>query len=146
MKPNVNLLAAGAAIALLSFQPRAHADDPTETNPQPYRCEDSVITKVGTYFENDPRSGFYAIFQSKLGVESFPDESAAVVDRGASPSSALAKQKVGDRVQVCLVFRPADGDTCHPDRDPRGRFYRVYNYRLRAAYTGTNANHLCGGA
>ncbi len=124
----------------------ALADDPSETNPQPYRCEDSTITKTGNYFEGNPSSGFYAIFQSKLGVEKFPDATAAVVDRGASPTSAIAQQKVGDKVQVCLLSTPPKDPYCDPNRDRRGRFYRVYNYRLRLAYTGTNANHLCGGA
>ena len=135
------------AVVLLLAQPcLARADDPLERNPQPYRCEESVITKVGTYFENDPTSGFFAVFQSKLGVESFSDAHAAVVDRSADSNSALAKQKVGDKVQVCLIGAPPKDQYCNPDKDPRGRFFRVYNYRLKVAYAGTNANHLCGGA
>ena len=135
-----------AVVLLLAQTVTALADDPLESNPQPYRCEESVITKVGTYFENDPTSGFFAIFQSKLGVESFPDAHAAVVDRSASSSSVLAKQKVGDKIQVCLIGSPPKDQYCNPDKDSRGRFFRVYNYRLKAAYAGTNANHLCGGA
>ncbi|UBF27851.1 hypothetical protein K9N68_08090 [Kovacikia minuta CCNUW1] len=135
------------AIAFLLTQNYvARADDPLENNPQPYRCEDSVVTKVGTYFENDPSSGFYAVFQSKLGVEQFPDTRAAVVDRAAGTDSVLAQQKVGDKVQVCLIGSPAKDQYCDPEKDSRGRFFRIYSYRLKAAYTGTNANHLCGGA
>jgi hypothetical protein len=135
-----------AVVLLLAQTGTALADDPLESNPQPYRCEDSVITKVGSYFENDPTSGFFAIFQSKLGVESFSEAYAAVVDRSAGADSTLAKQKVGDKVQVCLIGSPPKDQYCNPDKDSRGRFFRVYNYRLKAAYAGTNANHLCGGA
>lgn len=35
---------------------------------------------------------------------------------------------------------------CDPDADPRGWQYRVYAYRLRAAYTGPDSQHACGGA
>jgi hypothetical protein len=101
---------------------------------------------VGTYFEKDPRSGFYAVFQSKLGVEKFADANAAVVDRSADAKSAIARQKPGDKVQVCLLYRPHKDPYCDPDKDPRGRVYRIYNYRLKAAYSGWNANHWCGGA
>jgi len=146
MKPGFGRSIALATVLLLAQSHAAFADDPTENNPQPYRCEDSVVTKVGTYFENDPSSGFYAVFQSKLGVEQFPDYHAAVVDRSAAPNSALAQQKVGDKVQICLIASPAKDKYCDPDKDSRGRFFRVYNYRLKAAYSGTNANHWCGGA
>ena len=135
-----------AASLLLSQISVVRADEPTETDPQPYRCQDSVVAKVGTYFENDPNSGYYAMFQSKLGVEQFPETQAAVVDRSAQPGSVLAKQKVGDRVQVCLIYSAPLSQDCNPNKDPRGRIYRVYNYRLRGAYTGWNANHFCGGA
>lgn len=146
MKTGFGRSIALTAILLLAQSHAAFADDPTEGNPQPYRCEDSVVTKVGTYFENDSSSGFYALFQSKLGVEQFPDDHAAVVDRNAAPNSTLAQQKVGDKVQVCLIASPTKDQYCNPDQDSRGRFFRVYNYRLKAAYSGTNANHLCGGA
>lgn len=146
MKIRFRRLFALTTVFLFTQSYAALADDPLEENPQPYRCEDSVVTKVGTYFENDPSSGFYAVFQSKVGVEQFSDAFAAVVDRTAQPTSVLAKQKVGDKVQVCLIASPTKNQYCNPDKDPRGRFFRVYNYRLKAAYSGTNANHLCGGA
>jgi hypothetical protein len=146
MKPGFTQLAGLATILLLAQTPLARADDPTETNPQPYRCEDSVITKVGNYFEDDPTSGFYALFASKLGVENFSDSRAAVVDRSAGQDSVMAKQRVGDKVQVCLINTPEAGYGCNPNKDPRGRVYRVFNYRLRGAYSGWNSNHGCGGA
>ncbi len=140
------LIISGLIVFLLAQTQTAIADDTAETNPQPIRCENTQITKLGNYFENQPDSGFYVVFQSKLGVEKFPDTYAAVVDRGAGPNSAIAKQQVGDKIQVCLIGTPKKDQYCNPDQDSRGRFYRVYNYRLREAYTGTNANHLCGGA
>jgi hypothetical protein len=112
----------------------------------PYQCEDSVVTKTGYYFEKQPDSGSYAVFQSRLGVTQFKEETAAIVDRNAPKNSVLAQQKVGDRVQVCLIGYPTKDQSCNPDRDPRGRYYRAYNYRQKAAYQGTNGNHLCGGA
>jgi hypothetical protein len=136
----------GLIVLLLAQTQSAIADDSSETNPQPLRCEDSQITKMGNYFENVPDSGFYVMFASKLGVEKFPDTFASVVDRNAGSDAAIAKQQVGDKVQVCLIGTPAKDQYCNPDQDSRGRFYRVYNYRLQDAYTGTNGNHLCGGA
>ena len=117
------------------------ADLPSE---KPWSCTESVVTEMRTYFKDDPSSGFYAVFRSKLGVEKFPDQFASVVLR--NPDPVMAKQKVGDKVQVCLTNFPDPGASCNPSKDSRGRFYRVYNYRLKEAYSGPNANHLCGGA
>ena len=134
--PIAALITAGLFIPCL-----VRADDRPD---RPWRCEESTITKVGNYFEGNPSSGVYAVFRSKLGVEQFPDTSASVVVRYLDP--VMAKQKVGDKVQVCLVNFPDPDRSCKPDKDPRGRIYRVYNYRLKAAYSGPNGNHLCGGA
>jgi hypothetical protein len=121
-------------------------DERIEQPAQPYQCEDSVVTKVGYYFEGMPDSGIYAKFKSKLGVTHFKDETVGVVDRTMPLNPVMAKQKVGDNVQVCLLSMPTKDQFCNPDRDPRGRYYRIYHYRLQAAYVGTNGNHLCGGA
>jgi hypothetical protein len=137
-----SVLIAGLSIGL--FAPIAKAD--MAEQPIPYQCEDSVVTKKGYYFENQPDSGSYAQFKSKLGVTQFQNITVSVVDRSAAPDSVLAKQQVGDRVQVCLVGYPASNQYCNPNRDPRGRYYRIYNYRQKAEYSGTNGNHLCGGA
>lgn len=112
----------------------------------PEQCEESVITKKGYYFENQPDSGSYAVFKSRLGVTQFKDQTAGVVDRNAARNSVLANQRIGDRVRVCLIGYPTKDQYCNPDQDPRGRYYRVYNYRQKAEYSGTNGNHLCGGA
>lgn len=146
MKRRDSLAIAGAVTFLCTQLSIARADDPLETDPQPYRCVDSVVTQIGTYFEGVPNSGYYVQFQSRLGVEQFPKVQAAVVDRNANAESAIAQQRVGDKVQVCLIHSPSPGPGCDPNQDSRGRTYRVYNYRLRAAYSGWNSNHYCGGA
>lgn len=132
------------AVTLLGAN-AARADEPIG-EVIPYQCVDSVVTERGTYFENDPSSGFYVGFKTRVGVEKFPEAHAAIVDRGAEPGSVIARQKVGDRVQVCLVSQPKKDEYCDPSKDSRGRIYRVYNYRLKAAFDGMNANHYCGGA
>ncbi|HTL87843.1 MAG TPA: hypothetical protein VL134_00470 [Leptolyngbya sp.] len=134
----------GAIISIGSLAPIVQADQGTTAIP--YRCEDSVVTKKGYYFENQPDSGSYAAFKSRLGVTQFKDATAAVVDRTAASNSVLAQQQVGDRVQVCLIGYPVKDNRCNPDQDPRGRYYRIFNYRQNAEYSGTNGNHLCGGA
>ena len=60
----------------------------------------------------------------------------------------MAKEHAGDKVQVCLVSVPNSQDSpgCDPKTDPRGRVYRVYDYRLHASYSGMNGEHGCGGA
>jgi len=133
-------------LGMVGLPQGAIADDPQDFDPQPYRCEESVVTKLGNYFEGDPKSGFYAVFATKLGVESFPEAHAAVVDRAATADLAIAQQQVGDKVQICLLNSPRPSQYCDPTKDSRGRIFRVYNYRLKAAYTGWNANHGCGGA
>ncbi|MER3434426.1 MAG: hypothetical protein C4288_13615 [Leptolyngbya sp. ERB_1_1] len=133
-----------AVLSIGEIAPISKAD--VSGQPIPYQCEDSVVTKKGYYFENQPNSGSYAQFKSRLGVTQFKDATAAVVDRSAAPNSVLAKQQVGDRVQVCLVGYPNKDQYCNPDRDPRGRYYRIYHYRQKAEYSGTNGDHLCGGA
>jgi hypothetical protein len=135
-------------IGLIPFLATARADQPqnVEENAQPYRCADAVVTRKGYYFEDQPDSGVYVEFATNVGVETFKGEKARVVDRSATAGSLLDQQKVGDKVQVCLIGSPPADESCNPQKDPRGRVYRVFNYRQKSAYSGTNANHLCGGA
>jgi hypothetical protein len=124
----------------------AHANERVEKPAQPYYCEDSTVTKVGYYFKDEPSSGTYVVFKSSLGVSTFKGESAAVTDRLMPINPVMNQQRVGDKVQVCLLSAPTKSRFCNPDKDSRGRIYRIYDYRLKAAYVGTNGNHLCGGA
>ena len=129
------------------------------------RCANSTVSKIGFYFTGDPTSGIYAVYATTLGMTHFPHARASVTDRtpyvaddthvgGWKPSADIAgvpnpimlQERVGDRVQVCLVGTPTPTDRCDPGKDSRGRIYRVYDYRLHAAYVGENGNHACGGA
>jgi len=94
-------------------------------------------------------------FNTGLGIANvFPGRHAGVVTYGgSSPQNAtMMAERKGDRVQVCLLSTPTpsyapDGTLeCNPDKDPRGWMYRVYDYRLHAAYSGQNSEHGCGGA
>jgi ribosomal protein L21E len=135
---------AASFILLASIAPSVQATE--EPSAIPYRCEDSTVTTIGYYFEGDPQSGIYAGFQSKLGVETFKGKASRVVDRSMPLNSVMDAQLVGDKVQVCLISVPESTGGCNPAKDYRGRVYRVYNYRLKSAYIGNNASHLCGGA
>jgi hypothetical protein len=150
LRSNLMTLKQTTILALLfsSLSPftAARADQNVEENAQPYRCAESVVTRKGYYFEDRPDSGVYVEFATNVGVETFKKEMARVVDRSATAGSLLDQQKVGDKVQVCLIGSPPADASCHPAKDPRGRVYRVFNYRQKSAYSGTNANHLCGGA
>jgi hypothetical protein len=107
--------------------------------------QDFVSTGVGV--EISVRGGFEFFPGVKL-----PD--ARVVHyQGEAGNAIMERQRAGDRVQVCAAGFPlpsSDPKTgtviCDPDRDPRGFVFRVYNYRLRAAYMGPNSQHQCGGA
>jgi len=110
------------------------------------KCVQTTIARVTSYFENDPSSGSVIIFASNLGVANFKDQKATIVDRYATAGAAITKARAGDSVKLCLVEIPKAGEGCDPNKDPRGRIYSAYDNRLRASFTGSNANHGCGGA
>jgi len=58
----------------------------------------------------------------------------------------MMEERPGDKVQLCFLSGPLPNATCNPDKDPRGRTYRVYDYKRHAAYDGWNDGHGCGGA
>ena len=55
---------------------------------------------------------------------------------------AAARSRVGDPALVCLVSVPRH---CPPG-DDRGRIYAVANLRTFGAWSGPDAEHMCGGA
>ncbi len=68
-------------------------------------------------------------------------------------NAIMSRERPGDRVQVCFVafptplHEPSTGAViCNPNVDSRGFEYRVYDYRLHAAYAGPDSQHSCGGA
>jgi hypothetical protein len=63
-----------------------------------------------------------------------------------SVSAVALRERPGDRVQLCYLGHVEGAPGCNPAADDRGRLYRVYDYRLHAAWTATNSQHVCGGA
>jgi len=110
------------------------------------QCVQTTIARVTTYFENDPSSGSVIIFASNLGVANFAGAKATIVDRYATAGSAITRARAGDAVKLCLTDVPAADQYCNPNKDSRGRVYSAYDNRLRASFSGSNANHGCGGA
>jgi hypothetical protein len=109
-------------------------------------CVQTTITRVTTYFENDPSSGSVIIFASNLGVSTFKNERATIVDRNASAGAVIKRVRAGDSVKLCLTRVPTADKYCNPSKDTRGRVYSAYDNRLRASFSGSNADHDCGGA
>jgi hypothetical protein len=110
-------------------------------------CIHTAVRSVEPYFKDDPSSGavvqvFGRIYDPYRGT--LPP---SVQERG---HTALLQIRPGDRVQVCLVQAPTPDRShphgCDPARDERGRWYRLFDYRLRRAFADPNANHGCGGA
>jgi hypothetical protein len=109
-------------------------------------CVQTKITKTAYYFAGQPSSGYVVVFASNLGVSSFKNDRAQIVDRYASANSPIAHARTGDSVKVCLTQVPAADKYCNPSKDDRGRMYSVYDQRLKAQFTGSNDFHACGGA
>jgi hypothetical protein len=96
-------------------------------------------------FEN---SGVQVSFGTHLGADPvYPQERASVTHyQDTDENDIMMRERPGDRVQVCFLAAPAPTEFCNPDKDGRGRVYRVYDYRQHASYAGMNSEHDCGGA
>jgi hypothetical protein len=93
------------------------------------------------------QSGVSVAFNTRLGALPGSGARAAVTHYQGEPGNdVMARERAGDRVQVCFLGGPKPSKFCDPKKDPRGRSYRVYDYRQRAAYSGMNSEHDCGGA
>ncbi len=94
------------------------------------------------------QSGVEVSFSTHLGVDPlFPKERASVTHyQGLDGNDIMMSERPGDKVQVCFLAVPAPTKFCNPDKDDRGRLYRVYDYRQHASYAGWNSEHTCGGA
>jgi hypothetical protein len=115
------------------------------------QCVSTTIAQVTTYFANDPSSGSVIVFNSSLGVSSFKGANgkpiqATIVDRYASSGAVIKRARAGDAVKLCLTRVPSGDKYCNPKTDSRGRAYSAYDNRLRASFSGSNADHDCGGA
>jgi hypothetical protein len=110
----------------------------------PAACIETRIASVSPYFEGQPDSGWDVSFAGRIRDPYRGTIVPHLTDRSGTDYRAL---HAGDRVEVCLVEAPApERGICDPRADPRGRVYRVYDYRLRVAYTALNSAHGCGGA
>lgn len=94
------------------------------------------------------QSGVEVEFNTTLGSDpTNPRMRAAVTHYQDTPGNqVMMREHPGDKVQVCFISRPAPTTYCDPDKDGRGRVFRVYDYRQHAQYSGMNSEHDCGGA
>lgn len=94
------------------------------------------------------QSGVVVTFNTRLGSDpANPNMLAAVTHyQGTAGNDVMIAERAGDKVQVCFLSRPAPTKYCNPDKDGRGRVFRVYDYRRHASYAGMNSEHDCGGA
>jgi uncharacterized protein len=103
----------------------------------PGKCSLSRIQQVGTRLGDgtqpvgdDPGSGS-AVIEANKAMQVFYDQ---IPD--------IDHSRAGDAALVCLIDLPHD---CPPG-DDRGKVYGVANLRTRGAWSGPDAEHLCGGA
>jgi hypothetical protein len=95
-------------------------------------------------FKNE---GVEVTFNSYLGMgAAFPGMRAMVTHYEFEDGDGLmTEERPGDKVQLCFLDGPTPNATCNPDRDPRGREYRIFDYKRHASYDGWNEEHGCGG-
>ena len=132
-----------------------------KSGPWHYRsisCVDSTVKTVTprlvsagqtSYSKKDfEQSGVEVAFNTRLGADPVvPSAFVGVTHyQGDAGNNVMMAEHPGDRVQVCIVKIPAPTKYCNPDTDPRGRVYRVWDYRQKAQYAGFNSEHDCGGA
>jgi len=145
-----------------SSLPAVAADDQGYlSGPWHYRavsCVDTTVKAVTPRLESAGQTKFTAAdfkqsgvdvtFATGLGAQPlFPNGVAEGVHyQDGSDNDVMAAERPGDRVQVCFLGGPAPTKYCNPDRDSRGRNYRVWDYRQQRQYSGSNAEHDCGGA
>jgi hypothetical protein len=141
----------------------ALADDDPQYVPGPWHyraitCVDTTVNlvtpRLGTLGQTTftaadyEQSGVEVTFNTGLGIAPlFPGGKAVVVHYQDTPGNdVMAAERPGDRVQVCYLGGPAPTVHCNPDKDSRGRTYRVYDYKHHKQYWGMNSEHDCGGA
>lgn len=106
------------------------------------------------------QSGVVVTFKTRLGVDpalrlpsDIPAQFRALAGyadvthyQNVEGNDVMTSERRGDIVQVCFLGPPIPTKSCNPDKDARGRLYRVYDYRQHASYEGWNSEHACGGA
>ena len=113
----------------------------------------SVTPRLGnpgqTKFTPDQfaQTGVTVTFNTKLGSDpAMPPDNVYVTHyQGDADNKFMIAEKRGDKVQVCWISTPTPSDYCDPDKDSRGRIYRVWDYKQSKQYSG-GSQHGCGGA
>lgn len=161
MKSRLTSLIVIAGILMLAMPGGARAQDeqyaPGVWHYRSVPCVNTTVKDVGprlvsnehqhTFTKRDFDSGVEVLFNTYLGSDPANHMLASVVHYQDTPGNTIMmNEHRGDRVQVCFLSRPAPTQFCDPDKDGRGRVFRVYDYRQRAQYSGTNTEHDCGGA
>jgi hypothetical protein len=138
----------------------ARADDDPDYLAGPWHfkavtCVDTTVLSVtprldipGPALAAMAQSGVEVTFNTTLGLAPlFSADKAEVVHyQGDTANHVMESESAGTKVQVCFLGGPAPTQYCNPDKDDRGRRYRVYDYRQRQQYWGMNSEHDCGGA
>jgi hypothetical protein len=151
--------AAAVSLIILAGMLPAAADPEPDYLPGPWHyhaitCVDTTVVSASPAVAAPgkatiaPNATNLVTFDTGLGiVPLFPSGKASVIRYvGDAGSDIMSAERAGDRVQVCYLGGPAPTQSCNPDKDERGRSYRVYDYRQQKQYWGYNALHLCGGA
>ena len=151
------------ACIVASAIPAAAQDNNVQYKPGPWHyksipCVDTTVTAVTPRLGNEGQTtftkqqfidtGVYVAFNTKLGADPVDPSGGVSVThyQGTAGNNVMMAEKKGDKVQVCFLGPPAPTQYCDPDKDPRGRTYRVYDYRQKQQYSGINSEHGCGGA
>jgi hypothetical protein len=104
----------------------------------PVRCVDTTFVKAtdrfGSSVQGPDANGMDVVFANHVSLVAY------------TVSTVVLRERAGDRVQLCFLGHIEGAHTCNPATDDRGRMYRVYDYRLHAAWSATNSQHMCGGA
>jgi hypothetical protein len=154
-------IALGLAAVLASVAPAFGQDNPDYKNgPWHYKsipCVDTIVVSVtprlGTLGQTKftkadfDGSGVTVTFKTMLGSDPALAPANVYVThyQGDRDNKYMIAEHPGDRVQVCWIGTPTPSEYCNPDQDPRGRTYRVWDYRQKKQYAG-GSQHGCGGA
>jgi hypothetical protein len=163
MKRNVIAALTIGAFVLQLGDPVAAAAGPGIARAKPLppgpNCIDSTVRRITTRLTSGdaakgtetqvPGSGYQIFIRGRLPDKFGGTLEPTIVFYQEAPQNALiARERAGDRVQVCVTgFPEIDPDAgCNPVTDRRGRLLRVYDYARHFAYAGANSEHGCGGA
>jgi len=121
-------------------------------------CVDTTVVIVTPRLGNEGQTtypkqqfidtGVAVWFNTTLGSDPAdkPSRAGVVHYQDSRGNNVMMAERKGDKVQVCFLGAPAPTSSCDPDKDSRGRTYRVYDYKQKQQYNGLNSEHDCGGA